>query len=463
MGNVSSDKTIDGTTPVSEPQGQLGYISFGKLSTKFPAASSDQPARNVRPGYTERYGNAPLNMGNMSYALPGHPQYDQMQYPAHGQGMMYMPMPYGPGPSPGVPYGVPYPYPPYSIQHPSHASHYQSYANQPMQNMPQSSPYAGYYPYANYAHPPGPMHQAGPPVGRAQTNSPSKPPALRKEAEKQIAQLEYDVSKTIVDGSNPMKSVPAQPPHSGECLLPPTKRSFANAHVLPDTSTPSHFTPTAPSTPRGPPRKPKQSGHALWVGNLPPGASVMDLKDHFSQDATHDIESVFLISKSNCAFVNYKSEAACVAALARFHDSRFQGVRVVCRLRKGLTAPGSGTGYGPGSVGVAGQSNPRLREDVASTATATATTTATVADPGPVLGDITPEAAPATGHHPPPARVVDRYFIVKSLTTEDLEMSKQSGIWATQSHNEAAINQAYEVSVVLLVFWFFEAHYPVLT
>ena len=30
---------------------------------------------------------------------------------------------------------------------------------------------------------------------------------------------------------------------------------------------------TVPSFPRGPPRKPKQSGHALWVGNLPPAAN----------------------------------------------------------------------------------------------------------------------------------------------------------------------------------------------
>lgn len=162
----------------------------------------------------------------------------------------------------------------------------------------------------------------------------------------------------------------------------------------------------------------------------------MDLKDHFSQDATLDIESVFLISKSNCAFVNYKSAAACVAALARFHDSRFQGVRVVCRLRKGFTAPGSGVA---GSVGMVGGSLPS-REDA----------TPATADPPPALGGDVPElslAAPATGHDPPPARVVDRYFIVKSLATEDLELSKISGIWATQSHNEAAMNQAYEVRI----------------
>src|SRR3954471_10827909 len=80
------------------------------------------------------------------------------------------------------------------------------------------------------------------------------------------------------------------------------------------------------SIPRGPPRKPKQSGHALWVGNLPPGTTVAELKDHFSREATKDIESLFLISKSNCAFVNYRTEGACAAAMQRFHDSRLHGV-----------------------------------------------------------------------------------------------------------------------------------------
>src|SRR3978361_1875901 len=94
---------------------------------------------------------------------------------------------------------------------------------------------------------------------------------------------------------------------------------------------------------RGPPRKPKQSGHALWVGNLPPATHIIDLKDHFSRDAIDDIESVFLISKSNCAFVNYKAEASCAAAMTRFHDSRFQGVRLVCRLRRGRASTATPT------------------------------------------------------------------------------------------------------------------------
>lgn len=178
------------------------------------------------------------------------------------------------------------------------------------------------------------------------------------------------------------------------------------------------------STPRGPPRKPKQSGNALWVGNLPPGANVIDLKDHFSQGATSDIESVFLISKSNCAFVNYKSAIACAAALGRFHDSRFQGVRLVCRLRKGFTVPGSGS---------TGHATRRSEENTDA---------------------LDEKALGVTEFRPIPpledgSRASDRYFIVKSLTVEDLELSKQSGIWATQSHNEINLNQAFKVSSCL--------------
>ena len=200
------------------------------------------------------------------------------------------------------------------------------------------------------------------------------------------------------------------------------------ALVFPESSLPTKSTATS-STPRGPPRKPKQSGHALWVGNLPPGANVMDLKDQFLQDATDDIESVFLISKSNCAVVNYRSAAACAAVLARFHDSRFQELRLVFRLRKGFTAPGSGIG----SVNSRSQS----RDEAAD-----------------ALGDDKPTVPePTAAPRDEGSQTLDRYFFVKSLTVEDLELSKQSGIWATQAHNETNLNQAFETTEhVYLIF-----------
>ncbi|KAI9818158.1 MAG: hypothetical protein M1827_000783 [Pycnora praestabilis] len=196
------------------------------------------------------------------------------------------------------------------------------------------------------------------------------------------------------------------------------------------------------SMPRGPPRKPKQSGHALWVGNLPPGTNVVDLKDHFSQDATRDIESVFLISKSNCAFVNYRTEAACAAAMARFHDSRFNGVRLVCRLRRISASPAPGAPTNPTSSltqGPAMSRNPHFPagEEM---------------EPRPALEQqyaINSDNEVIQGLE----NSKQRFFIVKSLTVDDLELSVRNGIWATQAHNETVLNQAFEASDdVFLIF-----------
>lgn len=189
-----------------------------------------------------------------------------------------------------------------------------------------------------------------------------------------------------------------------------------------------------PSTLRGPPRKPKQSGHALWVGNLPPGTQIIDLKDHFSRDATDDIESVFLISKSNCAFVNYKSEESCAAAMTRFHDSRFRGVRLVCRLRRGSNSAAS-----PASVTTQSDANKATLVDGADGVEEEATTTTQ----SPLA---TTDEISALNHPNLPEKMVrEKFFIVKSLTVEDLERSVTSGIWATQAHNEENLNLAFKV------------------
>jgi len=175
------------------------------------------------------------------------------------------------------------------------------------------------------------------------------------------------------------------------------------------------------SIPRGPPRKPRQSGHALWVGNLPLGARVVDLKDHFSREATSDIESLKLISKSNCAFVNYRTQAACAAAMARFHDSRFHGTRLVCRLRRTSTVNLSSVST-DGSPVVASPSSPHFSPDTREEST-----------PSGGLNDCAIIQVPA------------RYFVLKSLTLQDLEMSTRTGLWSTQAHNEDVLSQAYKV------------------
>ena len=191
------------------------------------------------------------------------------------------------------------------------------------------------------------------------------------------------------------------------------------------------------SIPRGPPRKPKQSGHALWVGNLPPGTTVVSLKDHFSREATKDIESLFLISKSNCAFVNYRTEASCTAAMHRFHDSRFNGVRLVCRLRRS-SAPASGVPTGPSAmVGTQQSSASPPTSPKQDGETPENLQDGVPESPSHQSGD---EAATST-------TAANKYFIVKSLTLQDLELSIRNGIWATQSHNEDVLNKAYKVDL----------------
>ncbi|KAI5199716.1 hypothetical protein E4T39_06088 [Aureobasidium subglaciale] len=217
---------------------------------------------------------------------------------------------------------------------------------------------------------------------------------------------------------------------------------------------------STPSYPRGPPRKPKQSGHALWVGNLPPDTTIGALKDHFSLDATDDIESVFLISKSNCAFVNYCDESACVAAMARFHESRFQGVRLVCRLRRDTTTGEVSSSNTPdvSTTESSKEKDRSLQEEPRDTSLGLVIVDGS-ANQSPkkekpqcssqsVYRDV--EAVSSASN---PTRVPEKYFVVKSLTLADLEASVRNGVWATQSHNEVALNHAYETAEnVFLVF-----------
>ncbi|PIN07328.1 putative signal transduction protein involved in RNA splicing [Handroanthus impetiginosus] len=52
-----------------------------------------------------------------------------------------------------------------------------------------------------------------------------------------------------------------------------------------------------------------------------------------------------------------------------------------------------------------------------------------------------------------PCYVAIRYFVVKSCNRENLELSAQQGVWATQRSNEAKLNEAFEsVDNVILIF-----------
>lgn len=163
---------------------------------------------------------------------------------------------------------------------------------------------------------------------------------------------------------------------------------------------------------------------------------MIALKDHFSRDATKEIESLFLISKSNCAFVNYRTEASCTAAMHRFHDSRFNGVRLVCRLRRS-SASTSGIPTGPSAM--------------VGTQASNASSPQSLREAGEEEAGVDVEATTKESNEEPKSTAsvsTKKYFIVKSLTLQDLELSVRNGIWATQSHNEETLNKAFEVNLL---------------
>jgi hypothetical protein len=158
----------------------------------------------------------------------------------------------------------------------------------------------------------------------------------------------------------------------------------------------------------------------------------MTLVQHVCKE-TVGLESLFLISKSNCAFANFKDETSCAAAQAKVHDSRFQTVRLVSRLRRSSVGSVTGTSISTGPAALSPPSEPSATET-----------------PSPSSESRPQEAVDASDATVKSEELrlpKDKYFVVKSLTVEDLELSVRNGIWATQSHNEDTLNKAYEVSL----------------
>lgn len=365
-----------------------------------------------------------------------------LQMPAHIQANMPAHPSYGPG------YGASPYHQGYLPQHGTPGGAYPNYnPNQPrMQGVaPIQNPYQPYQQPSQYMYYPAPYGAQGQyPGGYVAQGTQGQPMFARRPS---LVTAPMGIPGQTMDMSPHEGSFPAARAMTGD----PTLSAAAFGAPFYQGSGKSQYPPlvtlqlmyigmprstSVSSIPRGPPRKPKQSGHALWVGNLPPGTTVVSMKDHFSRDATKDIESLFLISKSNCAFVNYRTEASCAAAMHRFHDSRFNGVRLVCRLRRS-SAPASGVPTGPSAMTAVQQtsSSPPMspRQDVE--------TADSVQDGIPEAP--TQHISAGTLTKPPSA---NKYFIVKSLTLQDLELSIRNGIWATQSHNEDVLNKAYQVS-----------------
>ncbi|KAG0042099.1 hypothetical protein BGZ83_000891 [Gryganskiella cystojenkinii] len=259
-------------------------------------------------------------------------------------------------------------------------------------------------------------------------------------------------------------------------------------------------------------KKPKELDKAMWVGNVLNDTTIAELQAIFEAEPTeeesdiqHDVpESIFILAKSNCAFVNYSSHEAVDRAVARFHDREFKNTRLVCRPRKDPAAESSSllskSLSGPGRFQQqhhpihlqpqypSGQSSPYMstdstgyfKNDQSSSSddarryelADTQTSLEKMHLSGGGTGSSVPNSPSSGGGEgvlllnnkdrksTKKSRSSsslgfseNRYFILKSLNEEDLKLSVQYGRWATQEHLVPILNDAFEnTGNVYLVF-----------
>lgn len=257
----------------------------------------------------------------------------------------------------------------------------------------------------------------------------------------------------------------------------------------------------------------------MWAGNVPSDAKHEELWRFFTKgptesplpvptkgkgkvDGTQDGEehaihggvvSIFLISRSSCAFVNYQSEEYLHAGIARFNGQslRPQDPRIpklVCRVRRREDDLKAGVGGQRGSgIHTKWLKDNKQRQRLERSASITSSQSSTdsvsgrlssLSLSGDELADGVDEvdgvdgvdgdrvtARARGGYHTGSSssyastnssilsRFPKRYFILKSLTQYDLDLSVQRGLWATQKHNEGILDQAFRTSQdVYLIF-----------
>ncbi|KAF8710670.1 YT521-B-like domain, partial [Rhizoctonia solani] len=333
-------------------------------------------------------------------------------------------------------------------------------------------------------------------------------------------------------------SSPSAPPSASvQSPVQPTSTSKGRASAA-SKAGPGGSRVTSPATrrPWHPNPPVARSDWVMWVGNVPSDATHDELWSFFNQDTTarepvattgptrtllppvpldkqdgdvggtsaehsHGVSSVFLISRSNCAFVNYEEEVYLNRAVSFFNGRPLRPKdprcpRLVCRVRRKDDDLRAGVG-GQRGMGMHARwvQEQERKMEAASGIDAVKDKEAIVDDPATSpstylgatssSGSSPPIPAPVDDVHQLPADLLGRphagdpkdypaahhsgsgstnssflirnfpkrYFILKSLTPSDLNTSVDRGLWATQAHNESTLDRAYRTSKdVYLIF-----------
>ncbi|KAK0202148.1 YT521-B-like domain-containing protein [Desarmillaria ectypa] len=302
------------------------------------------------------------------------------------------------------------------------------------------APYHGHY-SMNYA---SPQPHDSEPYGQSSGASPS---------------TQYPISP-VVTGGFPTDSDLPKPP--GTPLSP--KQESASSHSIPPEKplVRRSYHPNPPS---------HRSEWVMWVGNVPSDATHDELWRFFNQPLPlqpHDdpgppgVMSIFLISRSSCAFINFESEAYLHKAITRVRrkdDDLKAGVG-------GQRGMGVHTKWIKEQKGKAESSEVSEPSDVDEVPTASSSSSdrypfvpsASFSSDDDARSSL-PKNSSSSGSFASTSSSMltryfpKRYFILKSLTPEDVDISVQKGLWATQKHNEGILDQAFRTSEeVYLIF-----------
>ncbi|SCZ95232.1 BZ3500_MvSof-1268-A1-R1_Chr11-2g03372 [Microbotryum saponariae] len=211
---------------------------------------------------------------------------------------------------------------------------------------------------------------------------------------------------------------------------------------------------------------PDRSTWAMWCGNIPSDATEAELLDFFAvrgaSAATaadlYGVESIHLIARSNCAFVNYSSEFLMQQAITRSNgislrpnDRRCKPLVCRRRMREDDAKSGVGAQRGAGLhlSYIAAQALDLGKKGVQTTNDSRALDE----EAGNSSGDSTASTTSSFFSEYFPKR----FFVLKAKESEHLEESIRSGLWSTQGHNEDVLDQAFRTSLEG-VFLFFSAN-----
>ena len=204
------------------------------------------------------------------------------------------------------------------------------------------------------------------------------------------------------------------------------------------------------------PKPPTHSPFALWCGNVPSDCTEGEIFTFFTTrsppssdpdlpiDSELDlnvpgVESIHLISRSNCCFVNYRSDVHLQHAIATTNGSSLRPEDwrlrpLVCRVRKGADDSKGGVGQqrlGGLHVGyVANKLNPSpVVEDKKRL---TAGEMSSDSEKGSRKWSNSTTSSFLSQHF------TTRYFILKARNEQDLQHSVETGLWTTQLHNNVS-------------------------